>query len=259
MQYDVTALGEILIDFSPAGTDPNGDPLFAQKAGGAPVNLLAAVSRYDGRTAFIGKVGDDLFGKTLRKTLIQCGISDRGLRTDPLRNTTLAFVALDEHGDRKFSFCRNFGADLALTPEEVPEDLIRESKIFHFGSLSLTNEPARSATKHALSLAKAAGCLITYDPNYRPPLWSNVEEAVEQMKKPLPLVDILKISKEELTLLFPGSEGEAVSAILALGVRLVLVTDGGNGARLYTKSLAPPGTFTPWTPPAPATSSSAPF
>lgn len=237
MQYDVTALGEILIDFSPAGTDPNGDPLFAQKAGGAPVNLLAAVSRYDGRTAFIGKVGDDLFGKTLRKTLIQCGISDRGLRTDPLRNTTLAFVALDEHGDRKFSFCRNFGADLALTPEEVPEDLIRESKIFHFGSLSLTNEPARSATKHALSLAKAAGCLITYDPNYRPPLWNNVEEAVEQMKKPLPLVDILKISKEELTLLFPGSEGEAVSAILALGVRLVLVTDGGNGARLYTKSL----------------------
>lgn len=236
MKYDITALGEILIDFTPAGRDDAGDWMFARKAGGAPVNLLATVSKFGGRTAFIGKVGNDLFGRFLRSTLQQLHIADAGLRTDDRHHTTLAFVALNERGERDFSFYRHDGADVFLDKSEIDEQLIQNSAIFHFGSLSLTAEPARSATEYALAVARAAGCLITYDPNYREPLWPDRETAVRLMRRHLDKVDILKISKEELLLLFGGSGEAAVREAMACGIRILLVTDGANGAELHMEN-----------------------
>ena len=160
MKYDITALGEILIDFTPSGRDSAGDLIFARKAGGAPVNLLATVSKFGGKTAFIGKVGNDMFGSFLRETLKNAGVSDEGLITDNLHNTTLAFVALNSEGDRDFSFYRNFGADVFLEKEDINADIIRNSRIFHFGSLSLTAEPVRSTTEYALDIA-GFGCKRT--------------------------------------------------------------------------------------------------
>lgn len=236
MTYDITALGEILIDFTPSGKDSAGDLIFARKAGGAPVNLLATAAHFGGKTAFIGKVGEDMFGSFLRSVLKKCNISDEGLVTDKVHNTTLAFVELNEHGDRDFSFYRRFGADVFLEKSEVNEKIIRQSKIFHFGSLSLCAEPARSATGYALDAAKRAGCLITYDPNYRAPLWENESIAVERMKEHLDKVDILKISKEELYMLFGNDEEAAVRTALSYGIRVMLVTDGANGASLYMRN-----------------------
>ena len=236
MQYDITALGEILIDFTPAGQDAAGDLVFARKAGGAPVNLLATVAKYGGKTAFIGKVGQDMFGQFLRKTLKSAGIAEEGLITDAVHNTTLAFVALGPNGDRDFSFYRNFGADVFLNKEDVSAEIIRQSKIFHFGSLSLTTEPVRSATEYALGVAKKAGCLITYDPNYRAPLGPSETAAVQAMKLHLNKVDILKIAQEELLLLFGQNKETAVKAAFSHGVKMVLVTNGAKGAALYTQS-----------------------
>lgn len=235
MKYDITALGEILIDFTPAGKDADGDLIFARKAGGAPVNLLATVSHFGGRAAFIGKVGNDMFGGFLRQTLKSADISDEGLITDKLHNTTLAFVALNADGDRDFSFYRSFGADIFLEKADINEDIIKNSAIFHFGSLSLTNEPARSATEYALNIAKKAGCIITYDPNYRAPLWENGETAVEMMKLHLDKVDILKIAKEELQMLFGENIEGAVNKAFSYGIKIILVTDGANGAELYMR------------------------
>ena len=233
MKYGITALGEILIDFTPAGTDSAGDIRFTRKAGGAPLNLLATVARTGERTAFIGKIGNDMFGKFLRETVKKCGISDEGLITDELHNTTLAFVALDKNGDRDFSFYRNFGADVFLCKDDINTELIEGSRIFHFGSLSLTDEPARSATEYAIDTARRAGCIITYDPNFREPLWRSRGEAVEMMKKPLESVDILKIAKDELAMLFGADERRAAECVFERGVKLILVTDGANGASLY--------------------------
>lgn len=235
MKYDITALGEILIDFTPAGKDANGDLIFARKAGGAPVNLLATVSHFGGKAAFIGKVGNDMFGGFLRQTLKNADISDEGLITDKLHNTTLAFVALNADGDRDFSFYRSFGADIFLEKADINEVIIKNSAIFHFGSLSLTNEPARSATEYALNIAKKAGCIITYDPNYRAPLWESGETAVKMMKLHLDKVDILKIAKEELQMLFSENIKDAVNKAFSYGIKIILVTDGANGAELYMK------------------------
>ena len=184
MKYDITALGEILIDFTPSGKDSAGDLIFARKAGGAPVNLLATVSKFGGKTAFIGKVGNDMFGSFLRETLKNAGVSDDGLITDNLHSD----------GDRDFSFYRNFGADVFLEKEDIKADIIRNSQIFHFGSLSLTAEPARSTTEYALDIAKKAGCTVTYDPNYREPLWKDKATAIEKMKLHLDKVDILSFT-----------------------------------------------------------------
>lgn len=233
MKYDITALGEILIDFAPVGKDSFGDTVFARKAGGAPLNLLATVSKYGGKAAFIGKVGKDMFGDFLHKTLTECGISDTGLKIDPLHNTTLAFVDLDENGDRSFSFYRNLSADISLERSDINEELISNSGIFHFGSLSLTDEPARSATEYAVNAAKKSGALITYDPNYRPALWKDADTAVKMMKKHLSKVDILKISKEELEMMFGIDREAAVKRLFYTGVKIILVTDGANGASLY--------------------------
>lgn len=236
MKYDITALGEILIDFTPAGADTSGDLLFARKAGGAPVNLLAAVAKFGGKAAFIGKVGDDMFGSFLRGVVKSAGISDEGLVTDPVHNTTLAFVALDENGDRDFSFYRNFGADVFLERADVNTDIIKNSSVFHFGSLSLTSETAADATAYALEAAKSAGCIITYDPNYREPLWRDRRTAVEKMKLHLDKVDIMKLSKEEMEMMFGSSDERAAQKALSYGISIVLVTDGGNGAELYMKN-----------------------
>ncbi len=232
---DVTALGEILIDFTPSGTDSSGDALLARKAGGAPVNLLATVAKFGGSTAFIGKVGHDIPGSFLRETVKKHGICDSGLVADCEHNTTLAFVELSSGGDRSFSFYRRYGADIFLKKEEVKKELIENAKIFHFGSLSLTAEPAKSATNYAIDIAKKAGCIISYDPNYRAPLWESEQAAIGAMKAPLNAVDILKISKEELEMLFGSDEQAAINAVFEKGVKLAAVTDGANGAKLFFK------------------------
>lgn len=226
-RYDVTALGEILIDFTPMGKDADGDDTFARKAGGAPLNLLATVAKFGGRTAFLGKVGDDMFGRFLRATVESCGVDAAGLITDPDHNTTMAFVRLDEHGDRDFTFCRRHGADTFLSADEVRVDRIRDSRIFHFGSLSFTSPVSAAATERALEEARAAGCIISYDPNYRPPLWESYEAAVAVMRRNITSVDVTKVSREELAMI-AGTEDveEGMDALHAAGVKLVVMTDG---------------------------------
>ena len=235
---DVTALGELLIDFTPCGRSEAGQNLFEQNPGGAPANVLTAVSRLGGSTAFMGKVGNDMHGKLLEKTLQDNGINTENLILDDGYFTTLAFVSL-ENGERSFSFARKPGADTQLRKEEIREDLLKESFIFHFGSLSLTDEPARSATIYAAQQAKAAGTVISYDPNYRAPLWKDEETAKEQMRSVIPLVDIMKISDEETLLLTDHADPEeAAKALIAQGVDCVVVTLGSEGALLCTKDLS---------------------
>ena len=179
--YDVVALGELLIDFTCQSVDPAGYPTMAAHPGGAPANFLAALAKFGARTALLGKVGSDAFGGLLRDTLRAAGIETRGLVAARDVFTTLSFVTLDEHGDRSFSFARKPGADTCLTFEELDLELIREAGIFHFGSLSLTDEPARTTTRRAVQYAKAHGKLITYDPNLRQPLWDSLDTAREQI------------------------------------------------------------------------------
>ena len=231
----VTALGEVLIDFTDAGVSEGGQKLFERNAGGAPANVLVALQRMGFETAFIGKIGNDLHGEFLRGTLTSNGVNCDGLITDPDFFTTLAFVALDEQGDRSFSFARKPGADTQIRPEEIDERIIRNSRIFHIGSLSLTDEPARSATHHALELAKEAGCVLSYDPNYRANLWPNVGAAMEQMRSVLPMMDLVKISDEECGLLTDFDEPEAAAAaIVEQGASVCVVTVGGDGAYVRT-------------------------
>lgn len=232
-RFDITALGEILADMIPAGKDEAGDIRYTRKAGGAPLNLLAAAAARGARTAFIGKVGKDTFGDYLRAAVKSAGVCDEWLLTDAAHDTTLAFVTLDEKGERDFSFYRRYGADVFLTREEVPDALLRQTRVFHFGSLSMTAEPARSATEYAVRAARAAGAVISYDPNYRPPLWNGEEEARERMAAPLSLVDIAKMSREELLFLFGGDVKDAVGEVFSRGVKLLLLTDGATGASLY--------------------------
>lgn len=227
---DVTALGELLIDFAPAGADEKGYPILAAHPGGAPANFLAALTRYGARTAFLGKVGADAFGDLLIKTVAEAGIETRGILRDPAVFTTLAFVTLDGNGEREFSFARKPGADTMLRPVELDLSLIDDAKVFHFGSLSLTNEPARSATRAAVAYAKERGKLITYDPNLRRPLWDSLEEAREQMLWGLRQADVVKISDEEVRFLFDLDEVSAAKKLLSeYGVKLVFVTLGKDG------------------------------
>ena len=180
--FDVTAIGEILIDFTPAKTD-TGEAAFIRNPGGAPANVLAVIAKRGGSAAFIGKIGDDMFGEYLRNVLEDSGIDTRSLITDREYNTTLAFVSLDKSGDRQFSFYRRHGADLFLTKKDVDLSVVTASKIFHFGSLSLTAEPARSATDYALKRAALAGSVISFDPNYREMLWNSPDEAVYRFER----------------------------------------------------------------------------
>ena len=204
--YDVTALGEMLIDFAVNGKSEQGNDLFEACPGGAPCNVLAMLNKLGRKTAFIGKVGDDQFGKLLRDTITNIGIEAKGLVMDQDIHTTLAFVHTFPDGDREFSFYRKPGADMMLKEEEVDYDLIRQSKVFHFGTLSMTDEPVKSATKKALAVAKEAGCMITFDPNLRPPLWKTLDEAKAQMEYGFENCDVLKISDNEIQFV-SGKEG----------------------------------------------------
>ncbi len=228
---DITAVGEILIDLTQNGKNDQGIPQFAANPGGAPANLAVAAARLGATTAFIGKVGTDSFGSFLRDTLAENGVDVSGMVVDPVQHTTLAVVALDARGERTFSFYRNPSADVNLTENEISPEQLKNTKLLHFGSVSLTAEPARSATLYAAKTAKACGAIISYDPNYRASLWPNEALAVERMLEPLPMVDVLKVSDEELPLLTGTSDLLKGSRILAdKGIRLVLVTLGPKGA-----------------------------
>lgn len=227
---DVVALGELLIDFTCQGVDEQGYPTLAAHPGGAPANFLAALAKFGAKTALLGKVGADAFGKLLTGTLRELGVETRGLVVGEDVFTTLAFVTLDEHGDRAFSFARKPGADTCFTFEELDLSLIDEAKVFHFGSLSLTDEPARSATRKAVAYARERGKLITYDPNLRKPLWKSLDEAKEQMLWGLGQADVVKISDEEADFLFGLSPAQGAAHILNnYGVKLAFVTCGAEG------------------------------
>jgi len=227
---DVVALGELLIDFTMTGVDADGYPAMAAHPGGAPANFLAALAKFGKKTALLGKVGNDKFGRLLTGTLESAGIDASGLIMADDVFTTLAFVTLDETGDREFSFARKPGADTCLRFEELNLSLIDRAKVFHFGTLSLTDEPARTTTQKAVAYAKEKGKLITYDPNLRKPLWSSLETAKEQMLWGLAQADVVKISDEEVEFLFGMKPQEGARHILEqFGVQLVFVTCGADG------------------------------
>ena len=227
---DVTALGELLIDFTCLSTDETGYPTMAAHPGGAPANFLAALAGFGAKTALLGKVGADAFGKLLVKTLEQAGIETRGLVQSSDVFTTLAFVTLNESGDREFSFARKPGADTRLTFDELDLGLIDGARVFHFGTLSLTDEPARTTTRRAVAYARERGKLVTYDPNLRKPLWKDLAEAREQLLWGLGQADVVKISDEEVEFLFGLSPEEGAERILdEYGVKLVFVTCGAEG------------------------------
>ena len=227
---DVVALGELLIDFTCVSTDADGYPTMAAHPGGAPANFLAALTKFGAKTAMMGKVGTDAFGKLLLGTLNQAGISTDGMIVTDDVFTTLAFVTLDETGNREFSFSRKPGADTCITFEELNLKLIDEAKVFHFGTLSLTDEPARSATYKVVDYAKAAGKLVTYDPNLRKPLWKDLEDAKKQLIWGLTKADVVKISDEEVEFLFGLGVEEGADYILKnFDVKLVFVTCGADG------------------------------
>ncbi|GAA6375611.1 MAG: carbohydrate kinase [[Ruminococcus] faecis] len=234
-KYDVTALGELLIDFTENGVSGQGNPLFEANPGGAPCNVLAMLTKLGHKTAFIGKVGDDFFGKQLKEAIEEVGIDSTGLCMDKEIHTTLAMVHTYPDGDRDFSFYRNPGADMMLKESEVKEELIKESKLFHFGTLSMTHEDVRKATKKAIQIAEDAGNIISFDPNLREPLWNSLDEAKEQILYGLSHCHILKISDNEIQWL-TGQEDytDGVKWILErYQIPLILVSMGKEGSRAY--------------------------
>lgn len=238
-KYDVTALGELLIDFTENGNSEQGNPLMEANPGGAPCNMLAMIQKLGGTTAFIGKVGKDMFGRQLRQAVESVGIDTRNLMEDEEVHTTLAFVHTFPDGDRDFSFYRNPGADMMLTKEEIQEDLIRNSKAFHFGTLSSTHEGVREATRYAIDVAKEAGCLISFDPNLRPPLWNTLEDARKEIEYGLSKADILKISDNEVEFLCGTSDYDEGAQMLIekYNIPFVCVTLGKAGSRAYYKGM----------------------
>jgi len=234
-EYDVVALGELLIDFTGNGISEQGNPLFEANPGGAPCNVLAMLTKLGHKTAFIGKVGKDFFGEQLKTAIEEVGIDASALFMDDEIHTTLAMVHTYPDGDRDFSFYRNPGADMMLSESEIPEDLIGKAKLFHFGTLSMTHEGVRNATKKALNIAKKENVLISFDPNLRPPLWNDLEEAKEQVLYGLGYCDILKISDNEIQWL-TGKEDytEGVEWIKSrYQIPLILVSMGKEGSRAY--------------------------
>ncbi len=227
---DVTALGELLIDFAQKDTNT-----FEGNPGGAPCNVLAMLNKAGKKTAFIGKVGNDMFGSQLKNVIEQIGIDARGLIVDDEVRTTLAFVKFDETGDRDFSFYRNPGADMMLDEKEVDYDLIKDSKIFHFGTLSMTHEGVRKATMKAIECAKENGAIISFDPNLRPPLWTDLEEAKVQMKAGCAVCDFIKIEDEELK--FMTGKNTIEEGVKDLqeqyDIKMILVTSGPKGAQVF--------------------------
>ena len=234
---DVVALGELLIDLTQNGLSAQGNPTLEANPGGAPCNVLALLSKLGHKTAFIGKVGQDGFGDQLEAALVETGISVEGLCRDKAVHTTLAVVHTFADGDRDFSFYRNPGADMRLTKDEVNMELIRQSKIFHFGTLSMTDEPVRSATYAAIAEAERAGVLRSFDPNLRPPLWRTLDEAKEQVLFGMAHCDILKISDNEIQWLTGLEDFDAGIRWIQErfpGIRLILLSMGKEGSRAYS-------------------------
>lgn len=235
-EFDIVAIGELLIDFTDAGMGENGMCLFEQNPGGAPANMLTVASHMGLKTAFVGKVGNDMHGMFLKKTLEKEKICTDYLRVDEDTFTTLAFVKLNEDGEREFSFARKPGADTQLKPEEVDFEMLKKCKIFHTGSLSMTTEPIRTTTIQAIEAAKAAGSIISYDPNYRASLWEEEETAIHMINSLVPYADVMKVSDEE-SLLITGEQDYKLAAekILEKGPYIVAVTLGSEGVYLAQK------------------------
>ena len=238
-KYDVIALGELLIDFTMNGQSEQGNNMFEACPGGAPCNVLALLNKMGKKTAFLGKVGKDQFGTLLRDTITDAGIDASHLMVDDTVNTTLAFVHTFPDGDREFSFYRNPGADMMLTEEEVDPVFISQARIFHFGTLSMTHDGVRAATKKAVQAAKDSGCLISFDPNLRPPLWSSLELAKEQMEYGFGVCDILKISDNEIQFVSGKEDYDEGIAYLQenYDIPLILLTMGKDGSRAYYKGM----------------------
>lgn len=238
-KYDVTALGELLIDFTSNGITGQGNPLFEANPGGAPCNVLAMLQKLGKKTAFIGKVGNDIFGKMLCEKVQATGIDISSLVVDEQVNTTLAFVQTLEDGDREFSFYRNPGADMMLTASEVDEDKIRNSRIFHFGTLSMTANGVEEATKRAITIAKESDCILSFDPNLRPPLWSSEAKAKEKIAYGLSVCDILKISDNEIEFMTGTADIDAGIAQIRneYNIPLVFATLGKDGSKAYYKDI----------------------
>lgn len=238
-KYDVIALGELLIDFTMNGQSEQGNNLFEACPGGAPCNVLALLNKMGKKTAFVGKVGKDQFGTLLRNTISEAGIDASHLVTDEEVNTTLAFVHTFPDGDREFSFYRNPGADMMLHEDEVDEEFVKDTRIFHFGTLSMTHDGVRAATKKAVSAAKEGGCLISFDPNLREPLWSSLDLAKEQMEYGFSMCDILKISDNEIQFVSGKEDYDEGIAYLQekYKIPLILLTMGKDGSRAYYKGM----------------------
>ena len=234
-KYDVIALGELLIDFTMNGQSEQGNNMFEACPGGAPCNVLALLNKMGKKTAFLGKVGKDQFGILLKDTITAAGIDASQLVMDDKVNTTLAIVHTFPDGDREFSFYRNPGADMMLTEDEVDPEFFGQTKIFHFGTLSMTHDQVRRATKKAVDIAKEKGCLISFDPNLRPPLWSTLELAKEQMEYGFGMCDILKISDNEIQFVSGKEDYDEGIAYLQekYKIPLILLTMGKAGSRAY--------------------------
>ncbi len=239
-KYDVVALGELLIDFTENGLSEQGNPLLEANPGGAPCNVLSMLQKLGDKTAFIGKVGNDGFGHLLTKAVQEQGIDTTGLVYDNDVHTTLALVLKKENGDRDFAFYRNPGADMNLKEEEVNESLIASSSIFHFGTLSLTDESVKKATQKAVKVAKENGLTITFDPNLREPLWRSLEEAHEQVAWGLQQADVVKISDNEITW-FTGmdnyDEGIAFLQKEYPNLKLICLSMGGDGSKAVYRDI----------------------
>ena len=237
---DVLALGELLIDFTSNGLSEQGNGLFEANPGGAPCNVLAILNKLGKKTAFVGKVGNDGFGRMLKKTLEDLAINTEGLLLDDVYHTTLALVHTDENGDRDFSFYRDPGADVMLTADEVDPELLKRARIFHYGTLSMTHDGVRAATQKAIEIAKADGQLLSFDPNYREPLWKTADMAKEQISYGLSQCDILKISEEELELMTGTADiDEGVKILWGKhpNIKLFNVTAGGAGSYSFYKDM----------------------
>ena len=239
MKYDVVALGELLIDFTLNGTSNQKNNIYEANPGGAPCNVLAMLNKMNKKTAFIGKVGKDAFGNILKNTIDKVGIDSKGLVFDDKVNTTLAFVNIDENGERSFSFYRNPGADMMLKVEDIDFDLIRNTKVFHFGTLSMTHEDVRFATKEAIKEAQKQNILISFDPNLRTLLWDDLNVAKEQIDFGCSVCDILKIEEEEAKFLTNCDDINDAVEILKnnYNIKLMLVTAGSKGSTAYYKDL----------------------
>ena len=238
-KYDVVALGELLIDFTEHGVSEQGNTIFEANPGGAPCNVLAMLNKAGRKTAFIGKVGQDIFGNKLKATLDEVGIDTSNLILDEDARTTLAFVQTFEDGDRDFSFYRNPGADMMLKKEDLHEDLIRDTKIFHYGTLSLTHDDVREATKEAIRIAKESGAIISCDPNLRPPLWKTLDDAWVQVDYAISQCDVLKISDNEIQWFTGEEDFDAGIAKLRskYNIPLIMLSMGRDGSRAYYKDL----------------------